>query len=124
MDELDEAILTALIDRKTRSFHQLLKAVGLSHNTLRLHLNKLVDQALVTGEKITRRGPGRPSFTYFMGSRGGGVASRPPLGVEGGLVTLPFSRLGHVCRFEEGGFCKKVRMGCEARNCPQISKLG
>ena len=124
MDELYEAILTALIDGKHRSFNQLLKAVGLSHNTLRLHLNKLVDQALVTREKITRKGPGRPSFTYSVGPRGGGVASRPMSRVSGDVVALPFSRLGQVCRFERGGFCKKVRMGCEARNCPQINKWG
>jgi len=43
MDELDETILTTIIDGKLRSFHQLLTAVGLYHNTLRLYLNNLVD---------------------------------------------------------------------------------
>jgi hypothetical protein len=88
--------------------------MDLSHNTLRLHLDNLVDQALVTRQKILRKGPGRPSFTYFMGPRGGGVASRPMSGVSGDVVTLPFSRLEQVCRFEKGGFCKKIGMGCEA----------
>jgi DNA-binding HxlR family transcriptional regulator len=53
MDELDEVILAVLIDGKPRSFQQLLEKVDLSHNTLRLHLNNLMDQALVTREKIT-----------------------------------------------------------------------
>jgi len=48
MDELDETILVALIDGKPHSLHQLLEKMDLSHNTLRLHLDNLVDQALLT----------------------------------------------------------------------------
>jgi DNA-binding Lrp family transcriptional regulator len=121
MDELDEVILAALIDGKPHSFNQLLKPLPLSHNTLRLHLDKLVDQTHVTREKVIREGRGRPTYVYSLSSGGRKVALMLRSGVEG-VVALPFSSLGQVCRFEKGGFCKNVRMGCEARNCPQISK--
>ena len=98
--------------------------MNLSHNTLRLHLDNLVDQALVTRQKILRKDPGRLSFTYSIRPRGGGVVLGPLSEVDVGVVTLPFSRLGQVCRFEKGGFCKKIRAGFEARNCPQIKKWG
>ena len=77
MDELDETILAALIDGKPRSLYQLLEKMDLFHNTLRLHLDNLVDQALVTRQKILRKGSGRPSFTYFMHPRHQGMVSRP-----------------------------------------------
>ena len=121
MDEFDEAILAALIDGKPHIFNQLLEKVDFSHNTLRPHLDKLVDQTIVTREKVTREGRGRPTYVYSMSSGGRKVALMLRSGVEG-VVALPFSSLGQVCRFEKGGFCKKVRMDCEAWNCPQISK--
>ena len=36
------------------------------------------------------------------------------------LRALSFSRLSQICRFEKGGFCKKLRDSCYARDCPQI----
>jgi hypothetical protein len=98
--------------------------MDLFHNTLRLHLDNLVDQALVTRQKILRKGSRRPSFTYSIRPRGGGVVLGPLSEVDVGVVTLPFSRLEQVCRFEKGCYCKKIGMGFEARNCPQINKWG
>ena len=121
MDEFDEVILDALIDEKPRSFNQLLEKADFTHNTLRLHLDKLVDQTIVTREKVTKEGRGRPIYVYSFSSGGRKVALMIRSGVEG-VVALPFSSLGQVCRFEKGGFCKKVRMDCEAWNCPQITK--
>jgi DNA-binding MarR family transcriptional regulator len=121
MDEIDEDVLTALIDGKPHTFQQILQKISFTHNTLRLHLDRLVDQKLVTREKAKRTGRGRPIYLYSLGSGGRKAALMLRSGVEG-VVSLPFVGLGQVCRFEKGGFCKKVRMGCEARNCPQISK--
>jgi len=64
------------MDGKPRSFHQLLGDVDLSHNTMRLHLNDLVDQALVTRQKVPRKGRGKPVLTYFVGPRGSGARAR------------------------------------------------
>jgi len=38
------------------------------------------------------------------------------------FVSLPFSKLRHLCRFEKGGYCKKIRAVCEAKKCPEIPK--
>jgi DNA-binding MarR family transcriptional regulator len=121
MDEIDEDVLTALIDGKPHTFQQILQKISFTHNTLRLHLDRLVNQKLVTREKAKRTGRGRPIYLYSLGSGGRKAALLLRSGVEG-VVSLPFVSLAQVCRFEKGGFCKKVRMGCEARNCPQISK--
>jgi len=121
MDRIDEDILAALMDGKPRGFDQLLREVDLSHNTLRLHLNYLVEETLVRREKTCGGGRGRPIFTYSLASAGRGSASTSP-SVLGDAVSLPFRRLEQVCRFEKGGFCKKMRSPCKAQNCPQINK--
>ena len=38
------------------------------------------------------------------------------------FVSIPFSRLRHLCRFEKGGYCKKIRAVWEAQKCPEIPK--
>ena len=45
MDFYDKDILAILKDGKPQSFPQILSKAGFSHNTLRQHLDKLVDQA-------------------------------------------------------------------------------
>ena len=56
MDPFDEAILAALEDGKARIFTQLLDGTGISHNTLRLHLENLANQGLVVKGKNTCNG--------------------------------------------------------------------
>ena len=121
MDRIDEDILAALMDGKPRNFNQLLREVDLSHNTLRLHLNHLVEEALVRRVKTLGGGRGRPIFIYSLASTGRGMAPTST-DVLGDTVSLPFRRLGQVCRFEKGGFCKKVRSPCKAQNYPQINR--
>jgi hypothetical protein len=36
------------------------------------------------------------------------------------FVTLQFSRLRYVCRFEKGGYCKETKKNCAPQICPQI----
>ena len=121
MDELDEETLNALRDGKPQTFNQLLEKVTFSHNTLTLHLDKLVDQKLILKEKITRETRGRPIYVYSVSSVGRKASVMLRSGVED-VVALPFSSLGQVCRFEKGGFCKRMRVECEAWICPQIGK--
>ena len=121
MDEFDEETLDALRDGKPHTFNQLLEKVNFSHNTLRLHLDKLVDQRLITREKVVREARGRPTYVYSVSSAGRRAFAMLRSGVDD-VVVLPFSVLGQVCRFEKGGFCKRVRVDCEAQICPQIGK--
>jgi len=122
MDLFDERVLAALNDGKPRFFTQLPDEVGFSRNTLKLHLGRLVAQSLVLKEKTLSNGRGRPKYSYFISPKVRqqvSVALSDPFTT---LVTLPFSRLKHLCRFEKGGYCKQLRSICDARNCPQIPR--
>jgi DNA-binding Lrp family transcriptional regulator len=44
MDPYDKEILNALKDGTLRNFQQIFDEIGFSHNTLRLHLNYMVDR--------------------------------------------------------------------------------
>ena len=102
-------------------FPQILDEADFSHNALRLHLNKLVERALIVREKAPSAGPGRPKFTYSMPHGLGRRASGTPTG-SSEMIALPFRRLKRLCRFKRGGRCRETRDRCEARNCPQIQK--
>ena len=122
MDFFDERVLVALKDGKPRSFTTLLGQVGFSHNTLQQHLKRLMAEGLVLREKVTANGFGRPKFAYHIPSRTTKqvIAALEDPNVE--LVTIPFSRIRHICRFEKGGYCKETKMGCTPQICPQIRK--
>jgi predicted ArsR family transcriptional regulator len=51
------------MEGKPHSFNQLNK-IDFTHNMLKIHLNKLVDQTIVTRKKVTREGRGRPTYVY------------------------------------------------------------
>jgi len=119
MDPFDERILRALSDGRPRSFLQLLGEIGFSHNTLRLHLNTLVEDGLITREKVPVKGPGRPKFTYFI-PQGIGRHHHQPLWGSTQLVTLPFVRLKFLCHLQKDGRCSEIDGLCNDRNCPQI----
>ena len=121
MDELYGNALYAMRDGKTHTFQQILEKVNFSHNTLRLRLDKLVDQRLINREKIPREARGRPTYVYSVNPAGRRASVMLRSGVDG-VVVLPFSVLGKFCRFEKGGFCKRVRVDCEAQICPKIGK--
>ena len=119
MDPFDEDILRTLRGRAPMNFQQILYEVGFSHNTLRLHLNNLVERGLIVREKMPTEGPGRPKFTY---STLGGLGRRASSTQAGSseTVTLPFRRLRRLCRFQRGGKCRETKELCEARICPKI----
>jgi predicted ArsR family transcriptional regulator len=119
MDSFDTAILNLLRDGKPRRFQEILIKVRFSHNTLRQHLDSLIDQRLILREKIPSERRGRPVFTYSMPVSGDGARSVIP-SPDTGVVSLSFERLSQMCRHEKGGFCKRARGQCNPRICPQI----
>ena len=122
MDFFDERVLAALRDGKPKDFTKLLEEVGFSHNTLQQHLKQLVDKSLVLKEKDSAKGFGRPRYVYNVPSK---TAKQLISAIENPdveLVTLPFSRVRHVCRFEKGGWCKMKKAQCSPQICPQIRK--
>jgi predicted ArsR family transcriptional regulator len=122
MDPFDERILKVLGDCGKRSFSELSSIVGFSHNTLRLHLESLVDGGLVLKEKMPKKGHGRPMFTYALSPSLKHQIIRMLSEPYIEFVSLPFSKLRLLCRFEKGGYCKKIRAVCEAKKCPEIPK--
>jgi predicted ArsR family transcriptional regulator len=122
MDFFDERILAVLGDGKPRVFAQLLSEVGFSHNTLRLHLESLASQGLVVKEKKPSNGLGRPKLVYLIPPRVRQQISAALSGPSVEVVSLTFSRLKHLCRFEKGGYCKQGKKRSEAQSCPQIKK--
>ena len=121
MDHFDVEILQALRGNESREFQDILSKVSFSHNTLREHLNQLVEQGLVERTKMPKEGPGRPTYVYGLPSevkRRLSSLINPRLG----LVSLSFDRLRRICRHEKGGYCKEIRGRCEPNKCPQIMK--
>ena len=119
MDPIDITILNQLRDGKSKEFKMILATVKLSHNTLRHHLDSLEDQNLVMKGKQPVKGRGRSRFTYSALVGEGGMSGMLP-NPSTGVVSLSFSKLSQICRFEKGEFCKRVRGPCSARVCPQI----
>jgi len=109
MDFFDRCILSVLRDGRSRDFNQLLREVDFSHNTLRLHLRHLVDQGFVVEEKTPSKGRGRPRFTYSVPPKLRRQALRLLSDPFSEIVALPFHKLRHLCRFEKGGYCKKIK---------------
>jgi len=122
MDFFDQRILTTLRDGEPHGFTALQSQVGFSHNTLQQHLTRLVEKGLVKKEKDPASGYGRPKYVYHVPPKTAkqvAVALEDP-DVE--LVTMPFSRVKHICRFEKGGHCKEKRTSCSPQICPQTRK--
>jgi len=117
-----ERILDALKDGKSRGFTALLGEVGFTHNTLQKHLQRLTVRGFVVKEKVSSNTLGRPRFIYRVPSA---AAKQVKAALENpykAFVTLQFSRLRHVCRFEKGGYCKETRKNCAPQICPQTKK--
>ncbi|RLI13962.1 MAG: hypothetical protein DRO43_05195 [Candidatus Hecatellales archaeon] len=122
MDLFDRRILEVLSDGRPRDFHQLLEEAAFSHNTLRIHLGRLVDHGLVIREKASSKGRGRPKFTYSPALKPHPRLSRLVSDPFSQVVILSFRRLKHLCRFEKGGYRKRIKGRCTPQNCPQIKR--
>jgi predicted ArsR family transcriptional regulator len=122
MDLFDERILAALKDGYARGFTTMLNEVGFSHNTLQQHLERLTAKGLVVREKVVANGFGRPRYTYHVPSQATKQINATLEDPQVELVSIAFSRLRHVCRFEKGGYCKETRKDCAPQICPQILK--
>ena len=119
MDPIDEKIISLLRDGKPKRFEELLSKIGHSHNTLRLHLDSLAERGMISKDKRPSEGRGRTRFTYSA-SLSSSRSSAAGLNELTGVVSLSFSRLSQICRFEKGRFCKRLRGSCYATDCPQI----
>ena len=122
MDIFDESILSVLEDGKPKLFSQLKDEVAFSHNTLKLHLKKLLKEGFVAREKTISAELGRPKFAYSIPAKLKKQVSNMLSNPSVEIVHLPFSRLKHLCRFEKGGYCKETKMNCTSHYCSQLPK--
>ncbi len=122
MDYFEQRILSTLRDGQPRTFSEIQNQVSFSHNTLQQHLKQIVEKGLVLKEKEQAKSFGRPRYAYHIPPKTTKqvVAALEDPGVE--LVTMPFSRVRHICRFEKGGWCKEKRASCSPQICPEIRK--
>lgn len=118
MDPYNKEILNALRDGDPRNFHQILGEVAFSHNTLRLHLDSMVDNGLIIREKTPSKRRERPVYFYHASAMA--LASAP--GALDEVVVLRSSELKRICRFHRGGRCRETRDRCEPNSCPNIRK--
>jgi predicted transcriptional regulator len=122
MDSFDRRILSVLRDGRPRDFRQLLRDAGFSHNTLRTHVARLERQGFIVKDKKPIKMRGRPVFVYSLPPE---IRHKVALTITEPQTTigsLTFQGLRHLCRFEKGGYCKKIKRNCEAQNCPQTLK--
>jgi DNA-binding HxlR family transcriptional regulator len=122
MDFFDQRILAILKDGKPYRFSALQSQVGFSHNTLQQHLTRLVEKGLIMKQKDPASGFGRPKYVYQVPLKTAKQVADALEDPDVELVTLPFSRVKHICRFEKGGYCKEKRTSCSPQICPQIRK--
>ena len=114
--------MSVLRNGKSWGFRQILQEVGFSHNTLRLHLASLERQGMVVKAKTPKNGPGRPRLTYSLPPNVRHQADLIVTEPYTTIVSLTFQKLRHLCRFEKGGYCKKIKDRCTPQNCPQTLK--
>ena len=89
MDIFDERIFSILKDGKPRLLSQLLGEVGFSHNTLKLHLERLLSEGLLVREKNPLMGLEGPALrTQFRPSLQAGF--RCPIRPFNGAGALAF----------------------------------
>ena len=95
MDPIDEQIINTLRNSKTMRFEELLSKLGVSHNTLRLHIDAMAEKGEIKKEKRLPMGRGRPSYVYSAGPMAV-RRSAVRLNRVTGVVSLSFERLSQV----------------------------
>jgi predicted ArsR family transcriptional regulator len=97
------------------SLRQIMDGSGFARQTVYSHLRHLVAAGIASREAV-RHGRGRPTILYRL--------FKPSIeGVELlDVVALTFQKLRHACRFEEGGWCRKIKSSCTAEKCPLAIK--
>jgi hypothetical protein len=73
-------------------------------------------------EENSFEGAGKTKAHIFLPPKLHRQASKLLSNPLGEAVALPFQKLKQLCRFEKGGYCKKIKRKCEAQKCPQIPK--
>ena len=123
MDFFDERILAVLSDGKPKVLAQLLGKVDFSRNTIKLHLKRLLSQGLVIKEKMPLNRKISPKYAYSTPLRIGQQISAALSDPRITIISLLFSRLRHLCRFEKGEYCKQAEKTAVPKTALNFQKL-
>jgi len=122
MDSFDRLILDSLKDGSRRSFKEILVRGGMSHNTLKRYLRRLMIEGLVSRAENVANRRGRPEYGYYLTPK---LKQRVNLRLTEpytSLVTLTFTKLKQICRHNKSGFCQAKRRNCGSYICPHIMR--
>jgi len=89
VDVFDRRILSVLMDGKAKYFEQILSEAAFSPNTLRQHLDQLIDRGLIERSKMAGNRPGRPRFIYSLSGNIDGRTFPPSWTPTRGLWSYP-----------------------------------
>lgn len=120
MDFFDRAILKSLNGHSSRNFKEILTETGVSHNTLKRHLNHMLARGLILRDKLAQKRRGRPEFCYCLTPK---FEKRIRHTLEEpftSLVTLTFTKLKQICKHNKGGYCKTNKRNCSPYTCSHI----
>ena len=120
MDSFDRLILTSLKDGSPRSFKEILSKGELSHNTLKHHLQRLVNEGQVLRIKNIENRRGRPEYGYYLTPNLKQHVNLTLKEPYTSLVTLTFNKLKQICKHNKGGYCKTNKKNCSPYTCPHI----
>jgi len=120
MDHFDRRIIQLLTEHENMTFNQIQSKIDFSHNTLQQHLEELLEKGLLERRKQQQNKPGRPTYIYKIPENIKGRPLTTILTPGKNWVVISFDALRRLCRHEKGGFCKEIRCGCNARDCPKI----
>ena len=118
LDFFDRKILEVLNkSHEPTALAELVGDSGFARSTVIIHLERLGYAGLVLKQKKPSKGRGRPEFLYHPAE-----TSHSGMALQPSIVMLEFSKLKRACRYEKGGYCKKIRNKCAPQNCLQILK--
>jgi predicted ArsR family transcriptional regulator len=118
MDSFDRLILDSLKDGSAKTFIEILAKGGLSHNTLKRHLQRLMSEDLILrAEKVENR-RGRPKYSYTLIQKLRRQVNLTLKEPHTSLVTL--TKLKQTCKHSKGGFCRTKRRNCGPYVCLHI----
>jgi predicted ArsR family transcriptional regulator len=122
MGSFDQIVLASLKDGSRKSFKEILAKGGLSHNTLKRYLRRLMDQGLVLRAENVKNERGRPEYAYYLTPKLRQRVSLTLTEPYTSLVTLTFARLKQICKHNKSGFCQAKRRNCSSYVCPHIMR--
>ncbi|HIE18096.1 TPA: ArsR family transcriptional regulator [Candidatus Bathyarchaeota archaeon] len=110
LDFVDRAILDNM--QGSVGVSELADRTGFARTTVLMHLHRLERLGIVVHKKVFTGRRGRPRLLYKL------KRPHPSITATANPILIEFKKLRHLCRFEKGRWCKKIKKKCTPKNCP------